>query len=127
MNIQYCHVRNMEVYLPEGGYTFDGRVTPRGGETIALEVPEPWMLEVLVVGDFFTKQVGKARCSTDDNYNKKAGRDLATARMKPTVLTVISVSNHGELKTVVVEDPSGNKYLLDKQPNFTKVHFTTYE
>jgi hypothetical protein len=126
MNIQYVHNREFEKDI----YEFDYRcpvLLSRGGETIAFEVPEPWVIEALTIGDFLTKLVGKAKCSDEDNYSKKIGRELASSRMKATVLTVVRLENYGELRTAVLEDSKGHKYYIEKAPNYTKVHFTLYE
>ena len=130
MNVQYYHDRIVKpapgiMRLDESIYF--GELNPKGGETVALEVPEPWVLEALTVGDFFTKQIGKAKCSTEDNYNKKTGRDLARSRMKPTVLTVIDIQKYPDLISVLLRGPDDSSYLLEKRSTFTKVHFTYHE
>ena len=126
MNIQFNHKRKEEAYLPEGSYTFDGRLASRGGQTIALEVPPPWFIETLQSLDFFTKSVGKARCSDEENYNKKTGRELAKSRMKPTVLTVLSNQDFGGVRILVLEDMNKNKYILEKRVGNKQVHFIGY-
>ena len=126
MNIQYYHNRkyNDSKFLFDDYYS---QISSRGGETIAFEVPEPWVLEALTIGDFFTKFIGKAKCSDEDNYNKKTGRVLSTSRLKATVLTVVRLENYGELRTAVLQDAKGKKYFIEKAPNYSKVRFTHYE
>lgn len=110
MKIIYCHTREMEPYLPEGGYTYDCRISSRGGTTVAMHAIQSWLLPTLRIGDFIERKVGVARCSKDDNYNKKIGRDLATARMKATTLTVINI--FGDV--VFFEDTNGNMFEFKK-------------
>ena len=124
MNIQYVHNRE---YQEDHLDRYNLVLNSRGGETIAFEVPEPWVIEALTIGDFLTKLVGKAKCSDEDNYNKKIGRELASSRMKATVLTVVRLENYGELRSAVLQDSKGHKYYIEKAPNYTKVHFTLYE
>jgi hypothetical protein len=124
MNIQYVHNRE---YQEDHLDRYNLVLNSRGGETIAFEVPEPWVIEALTIGDFLTKLVGKAKCSDEDNYSKKIGRELASSRMKATVLTVVRLENYGELRSAVLQDSKGHKYYLEKAPNFKKVHFTLYE
>jgi hypothetical protein len=110
-----------------GEYNLPYEVAPKGGETIAMEAIEPWHLDQFEVGNFFTKKVGVARCSDEDNYNKKVGRELALSRMKDTVLTVIDFKDYGEMKLAVLEDNKGKQYIVEKRPNFKRVHFVSYE
>lgn len=124
MNIQYVHNRE---YQEDHLDRYNLVLNSRGGETIAFEVPEPWVIEALTIGDFLTKLVGKAKCSDEDNYSKKIGRELASSRMKATVLTVVRLENYGELRSAVLQDSKGHKYYIEKAPNYTKVHFTLYE
>lgn len=119
--IQFCHNRKYDTFLGHDGYTLDGVISPRGGTTVAMEVPELWFVNTLKVGDFFEKRVGTARCSDDDNYSKKIGRDLAVSRMKQTRLTVVTVVSD----IVILEDKSGALFGLRKGKN--AVHFVEYD
>jgi len=121
VNIQFHHGR-----LYNYSVLGETEVKSRGGITVALEVPEPWVVESLVIGDFVTKQVGRARCSHDDNYNKKTGRELALSRTKTTTLTVVGLDNVGEDRFLVLQDPQGNTYEIEKKQNYTKAHFIGY-
>jgi hypothetical protein len=117
--IQYNHKRkNTNEFSP---------VDPKGGETIALEVPATWFLETLQPGDFFEKKVGKARCSDDDNYNKKTGRELATSRMKTVRLTCGHNKLYGEDRIVILIDPTGHQYVLKTSGKHYAPHFIDYE
>lgn len=122
MNIQWNHSRIRSYNGPFGAE----EVKSRGGLTVALEVPEPWVLESLVIGDFITKKIGMARCSHDDNYNKKTGRELSLSRMKVMTLTVVGLHNNGTEMYVVLQDTDGHSYELEKKTNYTKVHFVGY-
>lgn len=104
MKIQFCHSRKEILSVPY----FQSSTLPRGGETIAMEFLESWFVKELKVGNFFTKLVGKARCSDEDNYNKKIGRELAVSRMKKTVLTVTGI----ESEVIVLQDTDKNIYVL---------------
>lgn len=117
MTIQYNHRRKFTEAPPY----FQSKVSPQGGETIALEVPAAWFLNYIQPGDFFEKKVGTARCSDDDNYNKKTGRELATSRMKTKKMTCISVTPSVGYGIVVLKDEQGNTYTLrisDNNPHF---------
>lgn len=83
-------------------------VDPRGGQTIAIESLKQWVVKTLVVGDFFTRQIGKARCSDEDNYNKKTGRELAKSRMRAVILTVVEIDG----ENLVLEDEQKNRYTF---------------
>lgn len=115
-NIQYCHKRNYNAKC----YPYDDELNPKGGETIALEVPEPELLVELQPGEFFEKQVGRAKCSLSDNYCKKTGRELAHSRMKPTRLTCTHNISFVEVRFVTLEDPEGNEYTLQLYENHNK-------
>lgn len=127
MNIQYCHVRKFKPEFNLMNFTYESKLEARGGETIAMQEVQVWFAQQLKPGDFFTKSVGKARCSDDENYNKKTGRDIATSRMKAVTLTVISNEDFGGVRRLVLTDTSGNAYLLEKRINHNKVHFVGYE
>lgn len=99
--IQFVHNRKYENGLIKSA---------KGGTTIAMEPIQAWFFDTLQIGDFFEKKVGIARCSLEDNYCKKTGRDLAVSRLKPTRLTVIRQLGNG----IVVEDKNGALYYLRK-------------
>jgi len=127
MNIQYCHVRK---YIPDlNAYNskYECVLSATGGETVAMQELEPWFVESLKPGDFFTKLVGKARCSDKENYNKKVGRELAKSRMSPTILTVLSNSDYGNTRVLILVDSKKNMYELHKKATNAKVHFLGYE
>lgn len=116
--IQYNHQR-----LNNSTYT---GVDSRGGQTIAFEVPQAWFLKTLQPGDFFEKKVGKARCSNDDNYNKKIGRELASSRMKSTKLICTSNIEGLDDRMTILQDPQGNLYILRSKSEGV-AHFIDYE
>ena len=127
MNIQYCHVRK---YIPEfniSNFTYESKLSATGGITIAMQELEPWFVETLQDGDFFTKSVGKARCSDKENYNKKTGRELAVSRMKPMVFTVLSNRDFGGVRILILKDEKQNMYELHKKARNIRVHFLGYE
>lgn len=116
MNIQFFHKRE-DIY---------GEINSKGGETIALESIEPWLLDKLTIGDFFTKSVGKARCSDKENYNRKTGRDLSTSRMKSKLLTVLDITSYTTTKFLILSDNEGHIYTLQKKEGANKLHFIEY-
>jgi hypothetical protein len=133
MNIQFNHSRKSPSFMIVTSVdilakeiTISSSVNPRGGETIAVEVPPPWFIETLQPQDFFMKSVGKARCSDEDNYNKKVGRELAQSRMKPTRLIVLSNQDFGGVRILVLEDKDKNKYVFEKRVGNKQVHFIGY-
>lgn len=120
MNIHYFHNRK---YDKTDKWCY--RVSPRGGQTIALEVVEPWLFQQLKLGDTLEKRIGKAVCSTDDNYNKKMGRDLAVSRLKLTKLEVTAVINRDtDREIVTLRDAEGSLYYLRKHKE--QIHFEDY-
>lgn len=123
---QFHHVRK---YTLTSFYTIMEieEVNPRGGKTIAMEDIEPWLLNQLTVGDFFTRRVGVARCSDEENYNKKTGRELAESRMKPVVLTVLAKNDFGSIVVAALKDEKGNVYGLELKKGAKSVHFISYE
>lgn len=113
MKIVYCHNRFLENYytdLLEG----DFRPSARGGTTVAMEVVSSWLLDTLAQGDTIVRKVGIARCSEDDNYCKKTGRELALSRMKTTTLTAVNIVKHDGRTTVFLEDDKDNMFELKK-------------
>jgi len=105
----------------------DMEICPSGGQTIAMEEIAPWLLDTLKSLDFLTRRIGVARCSHEDNYNKKTGRELAESRMKPIVLTVLSNEDYGSNRILVLKDDKGKVYTLEKRFNANSVHFISYE
>ncbi len=115
MKIQYHHSRIPSGFMMVSSVDTELRsmnlislLNPRGGQTIAIESLKPWIVKTLTVGDFFTKQLGKARCSDEDNYNKATGRELAKSRMKAVILTVVEID--GEI--LVLQDEKKNRYTF---------------
>lgn len=129
MNICYYHKRHYEdnYYPCPGGVTYGSTPAPTGGETIAMEEIQPWFFETLEQGNSFEKKVGKARCSDEDNYCKKTGREYAASRLKTTKLHVIGVHGKGTSEHVVVlMDDCGDTYHLIKYANSTRVYLSEY-
>lgn len=125
MTIQFQHKRNYEPVITDD-MLLKIEVHPRGGETIAMESIQTWFLESLKVGDTFEKRVGKAKCSLDDNYSKKAGRELSQSRMKLTKFTVISHNVFGGNLIVRLEDSNKKTYTLCSKVGSKIAHFIEY-
>jgi hypothetical protein len=131
MFIQYCHIRKFnEVVVKHPdliGILELDELSAKGGKTIAMESIPLWFAKDLKTGDFFTKSVGKARCSDEENYNKKTGRELSQSRMKPMVFTVMvneGVPDNGHL---VLRDKAGCIYIFEKKPGSQYLHFIEYD
>lgn len=129
MNVLYHHKRAFvfESYFPEIGGLDKYNLSSRGGETIAMEELQPWFVKSLAIGDFFEKKIGEAKCSKEDNYCKKTGRELAKSRMKLRKLKVIGLETQGENFTCFLEDDRGNVYELAKYENAKSVFFLGVE
>lgn len=98
-----------------------------GGTTIAMESSKPWILETLKVGDFFEKKVGIAKCSKEDRYNKKSGRELAKSRMKLTKLRVSMIIQMESKISAMLEDEKGNSYHLIKYKSANEIFFVGFD
>lgn len=115
MKIIYCHNRNYDV--DEDTYLYRLKVDPRGGSTVAMEAIQSWYLDTAQVGDFIERRVGIARCSLEDNYCKKTGRDLAKSRMKLKRLTLIKIAEGLDRKTYIYQDSDGHLFEFRKSPD----------
>lgn len=109
MKLAYCHNRVMDedIHSPVV-------ISPRGGSTVAMESIQSWLLDQLQQGDTIVRKIGIARCSEDDNYCKKTGREIAESRLKQTMLTVVNIVRLGELVVVFFEDEKGNLFEVKK-------------
>jgi hypothetical protein len=118
--VQFAHVRRGVVTN-----NFELRPASRGGYTVALEIPQSWLLKDLKVGESFDKKVGIAICSSEDNYNKKLGRELASSRLKPTRLTCVEVQEDEDGNRAIALSAGNGKVLLLRRLNSGKVFFLT--
>lgn len=109
MKLAYCHNRVMDEDIDSPVV-----ISPRGGSTVAMESIQSWLLDQLQQGDTIVRKVGIARCSEDDNYCKKTGREIAESRLKQTTLTVVNIVRLGELVVVFFEDENGNLFEVKK-------------
>jgi len=116
MKIVYCHNREYIMKVLEWeGFRPNDIVNPRGGSTVAMESIPSWLLDQLQQGDTIVRKVGIARCSTDDNYCRKIGRQLAESRLKQVMLTAVNIVKIGTEYTVVFfEDEVGNLFEIKK-------------
>jgi hypothetical protein len=126
MSIQFCHVRKFIPRFDLERYSYLSELDAKGGETIAMEEVPAWLLDKVETGDFFTKKIGKAKCSDKENYNRKVGRELAESRMKPVVLTVISNQDFHGVRILILIDDQSNLYELQKKLGHDKVRFIGY-
>lgn len=116
MSIIYLHSRNVG-QNKFGQYCIDAL----GGKTVAMESIKPWLVADLKVGDFFDVRVGIAKCSDEDRYNKKIGRDMAKSRMKPSKLTVKSTHHIEDRSNFTLVDDKGNSFMFVKYASASEV------
>lgn len=126
MTIQFHHKRNYEPVITDN-MLLKIEVCPRGGQTIAMESLQTWFVQSLKVGDTFDKRVGKARCSIEDNFNKKTGRELAESRMKLMKFTVVSHNIFAGTTIIRLEDSNKNNYTLCSKVGSKIAHLVEYE
>lgn len=127
MNIQFCHKRKTILKPKIPGCMPVEFLSARVGMTVAMEEVQAWFFETLEPGTFFEKRVGFARCSDEDNYCKKTGREFALSRLKATRLTVLTVHGKGTKEHVVVlKDKDGGLYHLTKYGDTQRVYFEEY-
>lgn len=110
MKIVYSHNRLYKQHYDSFNDYFYDEILPKGGITIAIEAIPSYLLDTLKYGDTIVKKVGVARCSTEDNFCKKTGRELAESRLKSTTLTVRTVLKDEGFCYVVFEDENGNVF-----------------
>jgi hypothetical protein len=116
--VQFAHVRRSVVTD-----NFELRPASRGGYTVALEIPQSWLLAEIKVGESFDKKVGIAICSSDDNYSKKLGRELSSSRLKATRLTCVEVQEDKEGNRSIALSAGNGKVLLLRRLSSGKVFF----
>lgn len=112
MKVVYAHNRTFNSVQRMDGTSLD--LSPRGGSTVAMESIPTWLLDQLSQGDTIVRKIGIARCSKDDNYNKKTGRELAFSRLKTKMLTVVNIVKLGPNVTVFFEDEDDNLFEIKK-------------
>lgn len=124
MKVVYCHNRNYNddyKFREKGRLIITNRTvaSPRGGSTVAMEAIQSWVLDTLEQGSSIVRKVGIARCSDEDNYEKKKGREIAFSRLKQKTLTVVNLVKIGPYVTVFFEDEDDNLYEVkkSKDPN----------
>lgn len=111
--MQFFHYR-IPTYKkdPFGFSIYQNGISAKGGQTIAMEELKSWFVNALSEGEFFTKKVGKSRCSDKENYNKKIGRELSLSRAKIITLTVQKILILTNSKEVHLTDTEGNNYFV---------------
>lgn len=112
MKVVYCHNRKYDVVdnFPDIGGMENLVLSARGGTTVAMESIPSWILDMICQGDSIVRKVGIARCSDDDNYCKKRGREIAESRLKQTSLTVVNIVRIAKFVTVFFEDENDNLF-----------------
>lgn len=111
MKIVYCHNREFRELKPED---INFKLNAKGGSTVAMEAIPSWLLDQLKMGSTIEKKVGIARCSDDDNYCKKTGREIAQSRLKSTLLKVVNIVTIGPMVIVFFEDKNKNLFEVKK-------------
>lgn len=112
MKLVYCHNRTFNKVQRMDGTSLD--LSPRGGSTVAMESIPSWLLDTIEMGSTIVRKVGIAKCSEDDNYCKKTGRELAQSRLKQTTLKVVNIVKIGTFVTVFFEDDNNNLFEVKK-------------
>ena len=127
--MQFFHFRvtNLKPDIFRYQYYADG-IKAKGGETVVMQELKSWFINSLNEGEFFTKLVGRAKCSDQDNYNKKIGRELSSSRMKMIKLTVIKILIFSNIKEVELIDEENNKYIIQSrvEDNAGNARFVNY-
>ena len=117
MKIIYCHNRNIDPavgVMRSDDAQYFGTINPRGGSTVAMESIPSWLLDTIEQGSSIVRKVGIARCSEDDNYDRKKGREIAESRLKQVTLTVVNIVKIGPAVTVFFEDENDNLFEVKK-------------
>lgn len=84
------------------------------------------------VGRYIGFNIGIARCSDKDNFNKKIGKDLARSRLKLTTFKVVSISKYlkedNKIRTKVTLKLEDESYLIINQSSQnSKFHVVSIE
>lgn len=132
MKIQFHHKRIKKVFMVDlgNGSMMGGKqLQSKGGTTIALQVPT---IEQFDAFEIFPKDhwgfyssieldVGIAKCSSEDNYNKKLGRNIAKGRMQ----TIVFFARKHTENEVILSDAQGKfpELVLRRSPKGGRVHF----
>jgi hypothetical protein len=122
MSILFHHKRNVGI-----NKFFAPCIEALGGTTVAIEQPKSWILPTLKVGEFFDKKVGIAKCSDEDRYNKKLGREIAVSRMKPVRLTVKRIVSTDAYTQIEFISDVGSHFIFRKYSSANEVFFVDYE
>jgi hypothetical protein len=133
--IQFHHKRSVSKYVFNLGDITNIKtvLSAKGGTTLALQVPSLEQFNSFNIIDTtedgweyrlptIELDVGLAKCSDEDNYNKKIGRQIATGRMETKVFwarrhtedTVLLVPCQGKLPSIIVKKekyPDGNETI----------------
>jgi len=107
------------------------RIGPKGGTTVAMEEIPVDMFRELETGTVLEAQVGLAKCSLKDNYNKKIGRAIAKSRLTNVEFIVIATSiwesEHGVQNKEVILKHENNYFLLQHTSGNKTVHLKGME
>lgn len=129
MKVQFHHKRNYDYvkYSINDDYTGVVKVVKaQGGTTLALQIPTVEEFEAFAIKpldhwgfyDSIELEFGMSKCSSEDNYNKKIGREITKGRMKPIVFwakkhspgIVILVATQGNFPELVLrKSPQGGR------------------
>jgi hypothetical protein len=90
--MRYLHVRPGQFYNPDTR-RLEGHPEPKSGMTVAWDAADP-------SGNVL--KIGLALCHTNDSYDRKKGRIIASGRVlcdRPTDHTFLLANNHGVPET----------------------------
>lgn len=119
MKIQYFHDRLI--------------LSPRGGNTIAMEIIPVDMFHNIDMDNVLEVAIGVARCSIKDNYNKKIGRSIATARLKNIELELLQSGEWEDengrqiVEKILVDTVTGNVFTLRHKSGNELVRLVAFE
>ncbi len=134
MNIQFYHKRSVAKYVFQLGdiKNITTHLDSRGGTTFALQTPTVEQFKEFKIVDIsedcweyrletIELDIGSAKCSKEDNYNKKIGRTIAKGRMKTRVFWI---RKHSETEVILVDNQGKYPELtLRLSPDLNKVYF----
>lgn len=117
--IYFLHLRSYSRERPE---KFDDcvKLQPKGGATIAFKIAHE-LIDEEGKGGLYFLEFGVAHCCTNDMFNKRIGRDIATARllMVDNQLDEVYWTKHPTVQEVITKVKE--LYYLDKEQYFPQV------
>lgn len=116
MDIQFFHNRILG---------FQNKPRPRGGSTVALEVPPKSALVELFDAEnaYITLGCGEVTCHPKENYCKEIGRRLSAGRMQSLVFRLVKIEIYKHQRFYHLYNPAQRIVLVTSTKSKT-VRFT---